>query len=367
VKGRNVQSDTRPVAVMCFSSGTGGMERSAVRLAGFLSSLTRVILVCKRDSFTEELYRREAKGYPCETISFISRTFSPAMLVQTRSIISRHKIGNVIFFGASELKTLYFAFLGHDINLVVWHGTTKSRPKHDFIHRLVYSGVNYHVAISNHLENNVKKIVPPTEGVEFRVIYPSFRIPEVDGTPHQSLEGSRVWLVHIGRVAAGKGQIDAVAACGALDAAGVDFELDLLGPVGDDSYSRELLTMIEASSCKDQIKLRGFVDDTRSFLERADVFLFPSFGEGMPNAFIEALHYGIPCLAYSNTVFPEFLAMGFHVILAADRDRDDLSAKLLAMVRGLGNEKQAAAANAELARQYFDVQRELADWREILT
>ena len=38
----------KPVAIMCFSSGRGGMERSAIRLAQFLSAVTTVILVCKK-------------------------------------------------------------------------------------------------------------------------------------------------------------------------------------------------------------------------------------------------------------------------------------------------------------------------------
>ena len=356
----------KPVAVMCFSSGTGGMERSAVRLAGFLASLTDVVLVCKRGSFTETLCTSERAGYKCETVKFASRTFSPAMLVRVRAIMARHDIGNVIFFGASELKTLHFAFLGYEPNLVVWHGTTKSRPKHDFIHRLVYSHVNCHVAISRHLENNVKKIVPPTQNVEFRVVYPSFRIETGGNALERDVHSGPLRLVHIGRVAAGKGQIDAVHACSSLHAAGIDFQLDLVGAVGDDAYSRELKALVGASECMQHINLAGFVEDPRVFLEQADIFLFPSFGEGMPNAFIEALHYGVPCLAYANTVFPEFINMGFHVVLAADRDQSDLANKLLGMAEQIEDEKRASGANAKLAREYFNVERELADWKAIL-
>ena len=99
------------VAVMCFSSGTGGMERSAVRLARFLSTITTVVLVCKKDSFTEKLYHEENAGFACVPIDFISRTFSPSMLFGVRKAVKKHDIKNVIFFGASELKTLYFSFL----------------------------------------------------------------------------------------------------------------------------------------------------------------------------------------------------------------------------------------------------------------
>ena len=165
-----------PTAVMCFSSGNGGMERSAIRLAGILSQITTTTLLCKQSSFIENLYRHGEYAFDCEAVRFSSRTFSPAMLLQVRSVINARKFGNVIFFGASELKTLYFSFLGFDLNLVVWHGTTKSRPKHDLFHRLVYSRVNYHVALSEHLIRNVRNIVPPGKNTQYRVIYPSFSI-----------------------------------------------------------------------------------------------------------------------------------------------------------------------------------------------
>jgi glycosyltransferase involved in cell wall biosynthesis len=359
--GRNA-----PIAVMCFSGGNGGMERSAIRLADILSRIAETTLVCKQASFIDNLYRQDGHAFDCDTVKFSSRTFSPAMLVQVRSILKARNFGNVIFFGASELKTLYFSFLGFDLNLVVWHGTTKSRPKHDLFHRLVYSSVDYHVALSEHLMSNVRHIVPRGKNTQYRVIYPSFQI-EVDASrPNAQAVPEVLKLVHIGRVAAGKGQIDAVQACDSLYQAGIAFVLDLVGPPGDEKYSRQLSSVIEQAPYSESIHLHGFVDSPASYLEQADMLLFPSYGEGMPNAFIEALHYGLPCLAYDNTVFPEYLDMGFHVTLAADRDTADLSAKLLFMTNNIEQEKRDAEINSRLAREYFNVERELDSWRTIL-
>jgi glycosyltransferase involved in cell wall biosynthesis len=355
-----------PTAVMCFSSGNGGMERSAVRLAGILSQITETTLVCKKASFIENLYRQDEHAFDCDIVRFSSRTFSPAMLVQVRSLIKARKLGNIIFFGASELKTLYFSFLGFDLNVVVWHGTTKSRPKHDLFHRLVYSSVDFHVALSEHLISNVRHIVPPGKNTQYRVIYPSFRIDAGASGADVSVVHEPLKLVHIGRVASGKGQVDAVQACDSLYQAGIEFGLDLVGPPGDETYSRQLNSVIEHAPYSESIHLWGFVDNPASYLEQADLLLFPSHGEGMPNAFIEALHYGLPCLAYDNTVFPEFLDMGFHVTLAADRDTADLSAKLLYLANNIRQEKRDAEANSRLAREYFNVERELDSWRAIL-
>lgn len=352
------------VAVMCFSSGTGGMERSAVRLARFLSSIATVVLVCKKGSFVEKLYREENSDYACEPIAFLSRTFSPAMLFGVRSVITKHDVKNVIFFGASELKTLHFSFIGKELNLTVWHGTTKSRPKRDFIHNLIYSDVNYHVALSEHLIRNVKTIVPETPAVKYKVIRPSFDF-EVN-IKDSRVDNDVISIVHVGRVAYGKGQVDAVLACGALKTKDVRFNLTLVGTADGSNYIDEVQEAVNKTAIEENVAITGYVESVNTYLEQADILLFPSSGEGMPNAFIEALHYDIVCIAYDNTVFPEFIDMGFYIHLVENADIEKLSDKLLQVVSDLDYEKLKTKNNMGLAKSYFTVGRELSEWQEVL-
>ena len=93
--------------------------------------------------------------------------------------------------------------------------------------------------------------------------------------------------------------------------------------------------------------------------------LFPSYGEGMANAFIEALHFDLPCLAYNNTVFPEFIEMGFRITLAEDRDVEDLSAQLLYIAQHIEAEKESVVGNANLAKEIFNIERERKSWADI--
>lgn len=352
------------IAVMCFSSGTGGMERSAVRLARFLSSIATVVLVCKKGSFIEQLYNEEQVGCDCEPIAFLSRTFSLSMLKGARAVVNKHDIKNVIFFGASELKTLHFSFIGKEFNLIVWHGTTKSRPKRDFIHRLIYSNVNMHVALSKHLIRNVKTIVPETTNVKYKVIRPSF---DFDVNLKQETGGSKpISIVHVGRIAYGKGQVDAVLACNSLKEAGIEFDLQLVGSADGSNYIDRLKKAIEDTETAESVTLTGYVESVNYYLEQADILLFPSSGEGMPNAFIEALHYDIVCISYDNTVFPEFLEMGFHIHLVENSDIDKLSKKLLQVVTDFAEEKLKSRNNIALAKNYFSVERELDEWQEVL-
>jgi len=339
---------------------------SAVKLAGVLSTVSDVTFVCKQGSFAERLPKESNYNFNCETVKFISRTFSPVMLVRVRSILKTHRIKNVIFLGASELKTLYFAFLGYDLNVTVWHGTTKSSPKRDFFHRLVYSCVNHHAAISGHLLRNMKTIVPESRGTDYRMIRPSLNVLADDTGVAKSDRPDCINITHVARIADGKGQVDAVLSCRGLYEKGICFRLTIIGENDGNTYARELEKTIENVPYKEFVSLTGFREDIPEFLAKTDIFLFPSLGEGMPAAFIEALHYDVVCIAYDNTVFPEFSEMGFYIHRVKNDNTEALTEKLLDVALHLDDEKVKSKPNVDLARKYFQVERELSEWIEIL-
>lgn len=356
---------TKPVAIMCFSSGAGGMEMSAINLANLLSKVTAVVLVCKKDSFVENLYHDKKQNYICESIKFSSRTFSIAMLLKARDLVCKYEVRNVVFLGASELKTLHFSFLGLPINLIVLHGTTKSKSKKDFFHKVVYSNVNYHVAVSEYLLRNVRRIVPDVDSERYKVIRLSYN------HVHSRIEKNAntadyINIIHVGRIVAGKGQVDAVLACKLLKAMGVRFKLIFLGDSAGSNYVFDVKEAIRVNGLESMVILAGHVKDVASYLENADIMLFPSRGEGLSLAFVEALHYNIVCIAYDNTVFPEYIGMGFYLHLVPDGDIPGLSNKLLQVASNLVTEKQMAFKNHERARECFNPERELNEWLEIL-
>ncbi|MEA3373149.1 MAG: lipopolysaccharide biosynthesis protein, partial [Campylobacterota bacterium] len=128
-------------------------------MAEKLAPYSKTVLIAKTGHFIANEVASKRDDFFLETISFNSN-LSLSIIFGARKIIKKYDIKNVIFFGASELKSLYFSFLGLDINLIIRHGTTKSTPKKDWFHRLIYSKVNYHIAICEHLANNVKEIIP---------------------------------------------------------------------------------------------------------------------------------------------------------------------------------------------------------------
>ena len=145
----------------------------------------------------------------------------------------------------------------------------------------------------------------------------------------------------------------------------MDFQFDILGGLEDIKYVSALKDEITADNLAERVHMRGHITDVSDYLQTADIFLFPSAGEGMPNAFIEAMYYNVVCISYENTVFPEFSRMGFYIHIVNNGDKDRLSEKLLEVAENLKIEKEKAAVNVNLVKKYFEIERELADWDKV--
>lgn len=345
-----------PTAVICLSPYQGGMEIDSLKLSQMLSDISNVTLIAKKDHFIAREYKNnDNSAFTLEEISF-KKSLSPSIVFGVRKIIKMRGIKNVLFLGASELKSLYLSFMGLDINLIIRHGTTKSTPKKDWFHRLIYSNVNTHVAICEHLANNVKKIIPFGAATQLKVIYPSLNIIpsrsiDYSAKPHKPLR-----LLHVGRIAAGKGQIAAIKACNALYEAGIAFTFDIVGGFHS-SYQKEFEEFLQTLPYRDAINLVGHSDNVESYYLNSDIFCFPSDGEGLSNAFIEALSYGLSAISYDNTAFPELQHLGLDFSLVKDQDVEALSTQLLTLARHYPLAEKAQH-NSTFVQSFFTVENE---------
>jgi glycosyltransferase involved in cell wall biosynthesis len=67
--------------------------------------------------------------------------------------------------------------------------------------------------------------------------------------------------------------------------------------VGDGAYRPHIEAAIRSAGQTDTIRLLGARSDVPAVLKSADIFVFPSRTEGMPNALLEAMTAGLPCIS----------------------------------------------------------------------
>ncbi len=355
----NPQKEISNTAIICLSANFGGMEIDAIKLAKKLSLYSKIVVIAKSGGYIQNsFYSYDIDNSVALCSIDFSSSISSSIFFDVRSALKKYDIKNVIFFGASELKTLYFAFLGFDLNLIIRHGTTKSKPKKDLFHRLIYSKVDYHVSMCKHLQKNVEHIIPFAKKSKSVLIYPAVETKEVKKTLHNKLA-----LVHVGRIARGKGQYDAIEACKVLYEKNIDFIFYIIGGF-EENYRDEFMRFYNSLAYKDNIELVGFTKDVDSYLAKSDIFLFPSHAEGFGNAFLEALNAGLWAICYNNTSFVEFKRLGLDFDMANDRDIDDLKRLLGQSIDKIEN--QSRDKNREIINSIFNLDNETMQYLSIL-
>ena len=98
--------------------------------------------------------------------------------------------------------------------------------------------------------------------------------------------------------------IDAVASC--IDG-GLDINLMI---VGDGKHRRELQKRVFHLGLEKRVKFHGFIpsgDAIRNQLDKADVFVLPSYVDAIPRAMIEAMARALPCIGSTVGGIPELL------------------------------------------------------------
>jgi len=66
--------------------------------------------------------------------------------------------------------------------------------------------------------------------------------------------------------------------------------------VGDGPLKLKIINQIKSLELENKVKFVGVVSNVNDYLQAMDIFIFPSFFEGMPVSLIEAQASGLPCL-----------------------------------------------------------------------
>lgn len=135
-------------------------------------------------------------------------------------------------------------------------------------------------------------------------------------------------LVMVGRLAEGKGQLDAVQATNELVKSGEKVNLLLIG-VGDDHYSIQVRKYIEENKLSEYVKLIRFTKDINAYYELADLSIVCSKSEAFGRITIESMKMGLPVVSSDTGANVELIQEGLNGYLYKYKDVEDLAQKIL--------------------------------------
>ncbi|HEX7168040.1 MAG TPA: glycosyltransferase [Acidimicrobiales bacterium] len=164
-------------------------------------------------------------------------------------------------------------------------------------------------------------------------------------------EGTRV--LFIGRVAPNKCQHDLIAAVAAYrEVFDATARLTLVGGRTSNVYYRSLEVLADELGVADSVELTDSIpdDEKLAYWQAADVYLNLSEHEGFTVPLVEAMHLGVPIVAFASSAVSETL--GDAGILLTDKDPVVVAAAIDRVVRDEALRKELVDAGYERARTF---------------
>lgn len=148
----------------------------------------------------------------------------------------------------------------------------------------------------------------------------------------------------------------------AVASSGLDLHLVLAG----EGPERPALTALAASlGIASRVHLLGHSNDVDRVLGAFDVFVLPSFSEGMSNTLLEAMAAGVPPVASDVGGNGEIVRDGVDGRLFPSDDEPALRACLVALCRGDAERARLAAAARERVLSSFDIRQMIERYEQL--
>lgn len=161
-----------------------------------------------------------------------------------------------------------------------------------------------------------------------------------------------VSLLHVSASISGKtkGHREIIEAFISLRNQGYDVKLTL---VGGGNLDKSIATILENSKYKEEVIFTGLVggDELAQLYKNADIFVFPSYREGLPRAVIEAMSWGLPCVCTDIPGCRELLPSR---VLVPVMDSDALVDKLKELLGNYSYLHTESQLNLNESRQYLN-------------
>lgn len=177
-------------------------------------------------------------------------------------------------------------------------------------------------------------------------------------------EKRRKEIVAVGRLNAQKNYPMLVTAFSQIALEFPDYKLVIYGEGGE---KENLQQLINSLNLKSRIILAGNVDDIADRIQEASLFVLSSKYEGMPNALMEAMALGLPCISTDCPVGgPRFLIKsGENGYLIENNNLEQLIEKMRFMLK-FRDEARTMGKNAMAVRQTLNPARIYSIWEQFI-
>ena len=305
----------------------GGAERLFVNLANSLDAETVVVLVgqgaIKRDLRESLDSRIKVYESPVRKRALVTDLMRLARLFEELkcNIVHTH------MFWANLYGSIAAALADVPVAITSEHGRNEwKRPWHRWLESQVISRIaKRRLCVSKDILERRRDFDGIPES-KLEISPNGTPVPELDrdGRPRETVIGS------VGRLVKEKDFPTLVEAVSRLVQEGYNWRLEI---VGEGSARGEIEHAITTNDAEQNVALIGVDQDVGRWLRRWSIFASSSIQEGQPIALLEAMAYGLPCVATAVGGVPDTMADGLEGIIVPPGDAQALSEALKTLIQ----------------------------------
>lgn len=307
----------------------GGAERVVNNISNYLASNNIVTVISLTKNKVEYAFDNKVK------IEYLDNSLTDSKITKLLNRIKKLKkmINNdkpdvvLCFLPPASFLTLFLKkihMIGNT-NVVV---SVRNDPKSEyntfikrFLMKILYKKATGFVFQTKEAQDYFPKNIREKSTIIMNSINPEFIInKEFNGTRKKE-------IVSVGRLTEQKNHLLLIKAFEKVVKENPKYKLIIYG---DGPKRKELEEYIKGHNLEDKVFLPGVVDNVKEKIYDASIFVLSSNYEGMPNALLEAMCLGVPCI---STNCPcggpkELINDGYNGFLVEVNNIDDLASKI---------------------------------------
>ena len=282
----------------------------------------------------------------CIRLSWILSTNNKIKIVHIHGAAKGSLLRKYLLFYLSKfLFGKLVIYHSHGSELAAFYGNSKSLIKKRI--RFFFENVDEIICLSKQWADffydnfNVKKLIILENIVEKQQILPNERI-----------ESNPIIFLFLGAIGDRKGVFDLLASI-------AEHRQLLSGrcvlEIGGNGEVKKLMDFISANKISDIVSFKGWVTGSskEELLKNCDVYILPSYNEGLPLSILEAMCYGKPIISTNVGGIPEVVKPFINGFLIEPGDKDAILASLLAFINRPELLNQMGSASANLVQPYY--------------
>lgn len=145
------------------------------------------------------------------------------------------------------------------------------------------------------------------------------------------LSHTGVHIAFLGHVGKRKGVYDLVEAMKQVVASNRDVVLDIFG----EGETQKLRQVVQEAGLQENVIVHGWIDgaDKKRALLTTDIYILPSYHEGLPMSILEAMSYSLPVISTNVGGIPQLVETGVEGVLVNAGDIEALASAILTLAK----------------------------------